>query len=90
MGTVATQIRIDQTVKNDVAILFNELGLDMSAAVNIFLRQCLLHNGLPFKIQKPNYNERVIEAMQEALEIENDPNVPGYDNMADLKKALMS
>ena len=90
MGTVPTPIRIDQAVKRDVSALFEDLGLDMSAAINIFLRQCLIHQGLPFKVSKPAYNERVLAAMQEALDIEIDESVPGYDNMDDLKKALMA
>ena len=90
MGTVPTQIRIDQSVKRDASALFEDLGLDMSSAINIFLRQCLIHQGLPFKVSKPAYNERVMAAMQEALDIENDESVPGYDNMDDLKKALMA
>lgn len=36
MATVPTQIRIDQHVKKEAAKLFNELGLDMSSAVNLF------------------------------------------------------
>ncbi|MDD7680979.1 MAG: type II toxin-antitoxin system RelB/DinJ family antitoxin, partial [Stecheria intestinalis] len=40
MSTVPTQIRIDSSVKNQANELFNELGMDMSSAVNIFLRQC--------------------------------------------------
>ena len=41
MATVPTQIRIDETVKAQATSLFNDLGMDMSSAVNIFLRQCL-------------------------------------------------
>ena len=37
--TVATQIRIDKEVKKEANELFDDLGLDMSSAVNIFLRQ---------------------------------------------------
>lgn len=48
MQTVQTQIRLDPKIKADANNLFKELGLDMSTAVNIFLRQCLIHEGLPF------------------------------------------
>ncbi|WP_407400600.1 type II toxin-antitoxin system RelB/DinJ family antitoxin [Anaerovibrio sp.] len=90
MPTVPTQIRINQDVKRDVSILFDELGLDMSSAINLFLRQCLIHQGLPFKVQKPRFSDKTLAAMQEALEIENSNSVPSYDNMDELKKALMS
>ena len=39
MATTPTQIRIDSTVKEEATALFSELGMDMSSAVNIFLRQ---------------------------------------------------
>ena len=39
MATAATQIRIDADTKRQAAALFSQLGLDMSSAVNLFLRQ---------------------------------------------------
>ena len=71
MSTVPTQIRIDANVKKQANELFSELGMDMSGAVNIFLRQCVL-----------------MDAMSEARRISRDPEVPGYANMDDLRKAL--
>lgn len=88
MATVATQIRIDTEVKQQATLLFNELGLDMSGAVNLFLHQCLLHRGLPFAVEMPQYSSSVIDAMIEAKRISRDPNVPAYDSMEALKAAL--
>ena len=56
MATSPTQIRIDSNVKTEANELFKELGIDMSSAVNIFLRQCVLHGGLPFKVEIPKYH----------------------------------
>lgn len=88
MSTVQTQIRIDTVVKKQANELFSELGLDMSGAVNIFLRQCIMRHGLPFKVEVPQYSEELLEAADEAKRISRDPDVPGYSNMKDLKKAL--
>ena len=49
MPTVQTQIRIDSGVKKQANELFNELGLDMSGAVNIFLRQCIFERRTSFQ-----------------------------------------
>ena len=46
--TVPVQIRIDINTRNEANALFKELGTDMSGAVNMFLKQCLLTGGLPF------------------------------------------
>lgn len=88
MPTVQTQIRIDSGVKKQANELFNELGLDMSSAVNIFLRQCILRGGLPFKVEVPQYSKELLSAADEAKRISRDPDVPGYTSMEDLKKAL--
>ena len=53
MATVPTQIRIDREIKAQATALFASLGLDMSSAVNLFLRQCVLRRGIPFPIEMP-------------------------------------
>lgn len=87
-STVPTQIRIDSKVKEQASALFADLGLDMSGAVNIFLRQCILRGGLPFSVELPRYSEEVLAAIAEAKAISRDPDVKGYDNLDDLKAAL--
>ena len=88
MSTVPTQIRIDRNIKEQACALFSELGLDMSGAVNMFLHQCVLRGGIPFTIEMPRYKQNILAAMEEARKISRNPDVPSYDNMDDLKKAL--
>ena len=88
MATAPTQIRNDADIKKQATDLFNTLGLDMSGAVNLFLRQCVLRGGLPFAVEMPRYNQKTLAAMEEGRRIARDPSVKGYTNMADLKKAL--
>lgn len=88
MSTIPTQIRIDADVKEQVSELFHALGMDMSGAVNIFLRQCLLHDGLPFPVERPRFREETLAAMREAKAISRDPNVPSYDTYEGWKAAL--
>ncbi len=86
--TIPTQIRIDAETKLLSSELFKQLGLDMSSAVNIFLKQCVLKNGLPFDVSIPSYNETTLAAMEEARQISRDPSIKGYSNMQDLMSAL--
>ena len=88
MATAPTQIRIDANVKKEANVLFAKLGLDMSSAVNIFLRQCIIRGGLPFAVEVPEYSAATIAAMKEALEISNDSSVKAYSTMEELKAAL--
>ena len=87
-ATTPTQIRIDKNVKEQANALFANLGLDMSSAVNMFLRQCILRGGLPFAVEMPQYNQETLNAMTEARKISRDSSVSGYNNMADLINAL--
>lgn len=88
MATTPTQIRIDTDIKKQASDLFSDLGLDMSSAVNLFLHQCVLRGGLPFNVELPHYNQRTLDAMEEARRISRDPDIVGYTNMEELKKAL--
>ena len=88
MATVPTQIRIDRDIKEQAGALFSGLGLDMSGAVNMFLHQCVLRGGIPFSIEMPHYKQSTLAAMEDARRIARDPNVPSYDSMDDLKRAL--
>ena len=53
MATI--QFRTDELTKKQSAALFKHLGITMSDAINLFLRQSILHGGLPFEIKIPNY-----------------------------------
>ncbi len=86
--TTSTQIRINPTVKKQASALFAELGIDMSSAVNMFLRQCILRGGLPFPVALPRYSQETLQAMAEARQIAHDPSVPSYTSLEELKKAL--
>ncbi len=88
MATVPIQIRIDADTKQQATVLFGQLGLDMSSAVNLFLHQCIMRGGLPFAVEVPQYNQSVLDALAEARRISRDPSVPGYSSMEDLKAAL--
>ncbi|KXG89165.1 addiction module antitoxin, RelB/DinJ family [Fannyhessea vaginae] len=89
MATSPTQIRIDSTVKTDANELFSKLGIDMSSAVNIFLRQCILRGGLPFKVEVPKYNAETLAAMAEARDIMSGKiQATSYNSTDELLKAL--
>ncbi len=83
MATVQTQIRIEEDVKKQAVELFNRLGIDMSSAVNMFLRQAIMRGGLPFSVEIPKYKPEVLAAMEEARRISRDPNTKRYGSFAE-------
>lgn len=88
MATVPTQIRIDKDLKKQATELFAQLGMDMSGAMNIFLRQCVMRGGLPFEVKVPQYKPEVLEAMEEAKKISKDPNVKRYNSFSEALEDL--
>ena len=83
MATVPTQVRIDENLKKQASELFAQLGMDMSGAMNIFLRQCVLRGGLPFSVELPQYKPGVLEAMEEAKKISKDPDTKRYSSLSE-------
>ena len=51
MANVPTQIRIDEDLKKNTTEIFSRLGLDMSSAVTMFLRQVEMCTGIPFEVK---------------------------------------
>ncbi|MBQ8685131.1 MAG: type II toxin-antitoxin system RelB/DinJ family antitoxin [Clostridia bacterium] len=45
-------VRVDENVKKQATELFEELGLDMSTALNLFLRQAINYGGIPFEVKR--------------------------------------
>ncbi len=90
MSSVPTQIRIDPKVKEQASLIFNSLGLDMSSAVNIFLRYCIMCGGLPFEVKIPNYNAKVLTAMQEAAALAKDDSAETFHSVDSIMESLDS
>ena len=86
--TTPTQIRIDTNLKQQASVLFASLGTDMSSAVNIFLRQCVLKGGIPFEVKLPEYSHETSLAIEEARALAYDESVKGFTNMAEYHQAM--
>ena len=80
-------IRIYENVKKASEKVFEKLGLNMSTAINIFLRQVIRVKGIPFEIRLTTVNNETIEAINESIKLANDP-IKGNTSIEELKKAL--
>ena len=50
MSNTTISVRIDSEVKDKADKLFKELGMNMSSAINVFLRQSIREQSIPFNI----------------------------------------
>ena len=80
-------IRTDPAVKEAAESILEELGLSMTTAVNIFLRQVIRTHGIPFDVRLTP-NETTREAIEEGRRIARDPDAAGYRDMDSLRAAL--
>ncbi|WP_321003503.1 type II toxin-antitoxin system RelB/DinJ family antitoxin [Eisenbergiella porci] len=89
-NTTNISIRMDSDLKAQADELFNELGMNLTTAFNIFVRQSVREGGIPFAIKTERPNKETIAAMLEAERIAKDQSVKGYTDLdelfADLKK----
>ena len=89
--TSAINIQIDTQTKQEATKILNDLGLSMSTAINLFLRQVIKNDGLPFEVVNPKPSRRLKKALKEAEDIMSGKiQVPSYNNREELKKALLS
>lgn len=77
-------IRLNKDLKSKAQKLFADLGLDMTSAVNIFLRQAVRNDGIPFEVTKVP-NTLTLSAIEDA---EKGKLSKPFDNIADLEKSL--
>lgn len=90
-NTTNLTIRLDSDLKKDCEALYAELGMSLSTAINVFLRQSLRKGGLPFDARLGDQpNRTTIEAMLEAERIAKDPTVKRYNDLDELFKDLKS
>ena len=90
-NTSAININVDSNIKKEATELFNSLGLNMSTAINLFLRKSINEGGIPFEIKNSKPTRELKKTLKEAKKIENgEILVKSFDNRDDLKKALLS
>ena len=71
MTTSLLQVRVEDSLKNEAANVFEHLGIDLSTAVRMFLKRAVMDNGIPFRMtlpKEPYRAERGYRAMQEISE----------------------
>lgn len=87
-GTATVNIRTDKNVKEHAEQIFNELGLSMSSAINMFLKTTIRENGIPFALKLDIPNEETAAAITEGKKLLEDSSIRGYSNMDALRAAL--
>ena len=73
--TTNLNIQIDKELKEQAEIFFGELGLNMSSAFNIFVRQSLRQGKIPFEISivaDPFYSSTNLSVLRQSIQEANE------------------
>ena len=68
---VSTSIKIDARTKKEAQELFKDMGMSLTTAVNIFLKQAVREQRIPFYVGQPKYKEEVYKAMKDVEQGKN-------------------
>ena len=89
--TSAINVNVPSDVKEEANAIFSNLGLNMSTAINMFLKRAIYERGIPFDVKEPKPSKEFLEAIQEVEYMEShSEEYKSYDNIEELKKALLS
>ena len=83
-STTNFSVRMDSDIKKQCETLYGELGMNLTTAINVFLRQSLRVGGFPFEVRLEQPNKETIAALLEAVRIAKDPSVKGYTDLDEL------
>ena len=87
------QFRVDDNLKEQATVLFENLGIDLSTALRMFLRRSVLSNGIPFsmKLEEKDYDGskgvEILKQMQKISEENGNSNMTLDEINEEIKKA---
>ena len=85
MSKTSMSIRLDSEIKEQAQQVFNSLGMDMTTAINIFLRQAIQYQGLPFDVRLDE-NRKLLQVL---TDLDQNRNMSqSFESVSDLMEDL--
>lgn len=90
MPKVSTNINLDVELKKSCQELFADLGMDLTTAVTIFLKQSLRVQGLPFSVTRDVPNAETAAALNEYAQMKEHPEqYKRYSSFQEIKSDVL-
>ncbi len=84
-------IRMNREVKQEAQEIFSALGMDMTTAINVFLRQVIYFRGFPFDVRLDIPNEETLAAINEVQQMKENPTLgKAYTDVDEMMKELLA
>ena len=91
METTNINIRMEKNLKRQAESLFSELGMNMTTAFNIFVRQSVRQGKIPFEISLDEPNAETLEAIREVHEMKKNPSLgKSFTDVDKMMKELLA
>ena len=85
MSKTSMSIRLDSEVKEQAQQVFSNLGMDMTTAINIFLRQAIQYQGFPFDVRLDE-NRKLLQVL---TDLDQNRNMSqSFESVSDLMEDL--
>ena len=90
MTNTSMNIRMDNEIKQRAQHLFAEFGLDMTTAINMFLRQAIREQKIPFELKLNFPNVETIAAIKEIQQMKKKPSIgKSYTDVDEMMEDLL-
>lgn len=87
-NTTNFNVRMDSDIKKQCEAMYAELGINLTTAINVFLRQSLRAGGFPFDVRLDQPNKETMAAMLEAERLARDSSAKRYSDVEEALRAL--
>lgn len=87
-ATAKINVNTDPETKQAAERIFEALGMNMTTAVNVFLKKAIQYKGIPFDVCIEIPNDITIAAFEEGDKILSDPDRVSYRSVQELRAAL--
>lgn len=78
----------DAETKKQAEILLEQMGLNMTTAINMYLRRIVMEGGIPFEITAKVPNDLTAKAIEEGRKIAKDKNIESFESADDLRRSI--
>ena len=90
MATVDYSIKLDTDLKQQAEELFASLGFTINSATDVFLRQAVREQAIPFQIKREIPNEETLEAINEVRLMKENPKLgKSYTDVDEMMKDIL-
>ena len=91
MNKTQLQLRVDEEIKKKASAIYQDLGLSLSDAVNVFLRKSISAGGFPFDVRKSPFEQRMDQATEEYEAYLTAPEkYESYDTAHDMVEGILN